>query len=74
MNNWTLIYVDDLNIGKIHPLESAKIHLTQEKEKKTIHAKHCEERFMNIKMKSEEIGMRINAQKTQLLLLRYERK
>ena len=67
LNAWTLMYIDDLNVGEVHPLECAKLHITQHKERKNVHAKHCENRFEEIRNNAEAIGMRINASKTQLL-------
>ena len=67
LNNWQLSYIDDLNIGEVHALEKAKLHITTSKEKKTIRATHCEKRFSQITSKAEEVGMVINGQKTQLL-------
>ena len=67
LNNWTLIYIDDLNIGEVHALEKSKKHLSVNKEVKTIHAKFCENKFENIKRRADNIGMVINADKTQLL-------
>ena len=67
MDNWTLMYIDDLNIGEVHPLESAKCHFSQQKEVKRIHALHCQKKFKDKKDCTEAIGMKINAKKTQLL-------
>ena len=62
-------YIDDLNIGEVHPLEAAKKHLSQHKEHRLIHARFCEDEFNSINNKAVNIGMKINAEKTQLLCL-----
>ena len=63
------MYVDDLNIGEVHALETAQSLFSQNKEEKFIHARHCEKAFKNIKKNAEEIGMKINSKKTQLLCM-----
>ena len=64
---WSLMYIDDLNIGEVHAMERLKKSLfSQIKEQRTIHATHCEERFNTINEDAKNIGMRINAEKTQL--------
>ena len=45
MKAWSLMYIDDLNIGEVHAMEKSKIHITQNKEQRTIHAKYCEEKL-----------------------------
>ena len=67
LNNWSLMYIDDLNIGEVHAMEKAKSLFSQLKEKRTVHATHCEERLETIEQNASGIGMRINTQKTQLL-------
>ena len=66
-NKWSLMYVDDLNIGEVHDTLAAKSTFSQHKEEKMIHAKYCEEMFRTIERNSREIGMRINESKTQLI-------
>ena len=48
-------------------MERSKIHLSQNKEQRSIHAKFCEEKFERIMQCTSDIGMVINAEKTQLL-------
>ena len=69
LSNWTLTYIDDMNIGEVHAMEKAKSLFSQLKEKRTVHATHCESRFSEISVAAENIGMVINAQKTQLLCM-----
>ena len=56
-----------MNIGEVHAMEKAKSLFSQLKEKRTVHATYCEDKFKIIEEKSSEIGMVINAAKTQLL-------
>ena len=42
---------------------------TEDKEERYIHVRYCEETFGRIKENAERIGMRLNAQKTQLLCM-----
>ena len=51
LNGWTLVYIDNMNIGEVHAMKKTKRHLTQNKEKRTIHAVHCEEKFEEIRRK-----------------------
>ena len=67
LNNWTLMYIDDLNIGEVLPLETAQRHITEKKEVKNVHARFCENAFDNISANANKIGMQINEEKTQLL-------
>ena len=67
LNSWSLMYVDDLNVGEVHALETAQRHFTQKKEEKYVHARHCEKVFNIIGSNASKIGMKINAEKTQLL-------
>ena len=69
MDSWTLVYIDDINIGEVHAMEKAKSLFSQMKEQRTIHATYCEEKFIDIKRRASEIGMVINDQKTQLLCI-----
>ena len=46
LNTWSLMYVDDLNIGEVNALECAQRHITEEKEEQYIHARYCEETFV----------------------------
>ena len=64
---WTLMYVDDLNIGEVQDISTAICHYTTEKEQKLLHARKCEKIFKTININAGNIGMRINAEKTQLL-------
>ena len=67
LNHWSLMYIDDMNIGEVHAMEKAKSLFSQMKERRTVHATYCEEKFKKIEEKSNDIGMVINAAKTQLL-------
>ena len=73
LGSWSQMYIDDLTVGEVHALERSKRHLTQHKEVKTIHAYHCEESFNVIKTNADEIGMVINALKTQLICISDDR-
>ena len=66
-NNWAITYVDDLTNGEIQDLRGAVTLITTEKEEKRAHAKVCEEKFEIISRNSDNIGMKINGAKTQLL-------
>ena len=37
LNTWSLMYIDDLNIGEVHAQETAVRHYTQNKELSLIH-------------------------------------
>ena len=69
LGNWTQLYIDDLTVGETHALEQAKSHISVHKEKKTIHAYHCEETFAKVSEESKKIGMVINPLKTQLICI-----
>ena len=60
------MYIDDLTIAEIHDVNTAQIHVATEKEKKTLHARHCESTFNIITTNADTIGMKINESKTQL--------
>ena len=74
MDNWTLMYIDDLNIGEVHALETAQRHITQAQERMYVHARFCEETFKRISENAEDIKMKINSSKTQLLCISDPRK
>ena len=63
------MYVDDLNIGETQDLATAKKHITTGKEERRVHARFCEKKFAAISKNSEDIGMKINGAKTQLLCI-----
>ena len=63
------MYIDDLTVGEVHALERSKVHITQNKEIKTIHAYKCEEAFNKISANATDIGMIINPAKTQLICM-----
>ena len=66
---WVLKFVDDVNVGERHFLRNAISTYSQEKERKRIKATSCEEIFSSITRVSENIGMKVNQSKTQLLCL-----
>ena len=47
-NKWSQMHMDDLTIGEVHDMASSKRHITEKKEQRTIHAKHCERVFEDI--------------------------
>ena len=64
---WEVGYVDDLNIGETLSTREAEVHITTRKEKRTIRAKGCEEMFEVVEKNGEDVGLVINAAKTQLI-------
>ena len=69
LGSWSQMYIDDLTIGEVHAIERAKIHISQNKVKKVIHAYHCEDTFKAITSNATDIGMLISAKKTQLICI-----
>ena len=68
-NSWTLKYVDDMNVGEEIKIETGVRLLTTSKEKRLVHAPLCEEGFYTVKENANNIGMKVNDSKTQLLCL-----
>ena len=66
---WTyeIGYVDDINVGEEITIDTAIRHITTEQEKKTIRAKGCEKMYLVIKENGEDLGLRLNPSKTQLI-------
>ena len=67
LNQWSLIYIDDMNIGEVHAMEQSKSTYSQYKEERLVHARYCESKFKEINEEATKVGMVINASKTQLL-------
>ena len=68
-SEWASMYIDDLSIGETLDLDIAVSTYSQQLEKKTIHARKCEEYFETIDVNARSIGMKINSEKTQLLCI-----
>ena len=64
---WSIKYVDDLNLGQRHHMDSAISIFSTSKERKIIHADECEDVFDTVRENAARIGMRVNTNKTQLL-------
>ena len=63
------MYIDDLTVGEVHDLNTARIHITEQKETKLVHAMQCEQSFKTITVNAKNIGMKINDAKTQLICI-----
>ena len=59
--------MDDVNVAERHFLRSAASVFSQSKERKLIHAGSCELIFDNIVRYAQDIGMKVNPNKTKLL-------
>ena len=66
---WALKYVDDLNLGQHHFMETAISYWTTGKEKKLLHADECESTFEFVILNANRIGMKVNKAKTQLICI-----
>ena len=64
---WSIKYVDDLNLGQQHHMDSAISVFSTSKERKMLHADECEDVFDTVRENAARIGMRVNTKKTQLL-------
>ena len=63
------MYIDDLSVGEVVDLDIAVSTFSQKAEQKLVHARKCEEVFEIITKNACSIGMKINAEKTQLLCI-----
>ena len=61
------VYIDDYNTVEKILVKNSPLHITQAKQKILVHAPKTEKRFVRLCSKADEIGMRINKKKTQLL-------
>ena len=68
-DTWEIGYVDDLNVGETLLIEDSTIHLSTRKEKREIRAFGSEKMYRNIENNGADVGMMINAKKTQLLCI-----
>ena len=66
-NTWEIGYVDDLNVGETLKLDEGIRHITTSREKREIRAGGSEEMYGHIERNGKDVGMVINAAKTQLL-------
>ena len=65
--DWSLKYVDDVNIGECLFLCNAVSTFSQSKEKKSLWSRRCQDRFEIITANAGSRGMEVNGDKTQLL-------
>ena len=65
----TYTYIDDTNGSERLNLNNALVKYTANKQEQEIHAKNCERFFNGVAANSDELGMKINSQKTQLLAI-----
>ena len=64
---WEVGYVDDLNIGENLHVDSATRYISHRKEVKIIRAKGCEKKYEVVKKNGKDVGLEINAAKTNLI-------
>ena len=69
VSTWEIGYIDDLNIGETLKVSEGEAHITTSREKRSIRAIGCEEKYVTIKMNGRDVGMLINSKKTQLLCI-----
>lgn len=62
-------YIDDLNIIEKIRHSDAISHITTKKQQKNIHAPGSENLFKAISSRASDLGMKVNAQKTQVLCI-----
>ena len=65
----TFVYIDDFNTIEKVLISNAKSHLTTNKRKINIHAPKSEAQFNVVKSLAEELKMRVNCKKTQVLCI-----
>ena len=72
--NWTLrvgvkpvTYIDDTNGLERLSLAKGEYHITEEKQKISIHARKSQEFFATVKARADNLGTRINGEKAQML-------
>ena len=64
-----LVYIDDFNSIERLNVEAAESHISTRKTKLRAHAKKSETLFKNTKILADEVGMRVNERKTQMLCI-----
>lgn len=66
-NTWAIGYVDDLNVCETLKDEDSVSTFSTRKTEKVIHAHGCESAYMTIEKNGEEVGLKINPDKTNLI-------
>ena len=67
IDTWHDKYVDDVNVGEAVPTGGAVIHLSEQRQLRTIKANGCQDSFEVINRNATSLGMKVNPKKTQLL-------
>ena len=64
---WVDKFVDDVNGGQAHLVQSGTAHFSTQKERRSIHAKECQNIYETVVQNATVINMKVNPKKTKML-------